>query len=43
MNAQQKDLARHALGLVNGRTTSFRLHFVCGKGHVDYGRRLFPS
>lgn len=30
------ELARHALGLNNNRTESYRLHFVAGKGHPDH-------
>ena len=29
-------LARHALGLVDGRKVSYRNHFVCGPGHQDF-------
>lgn len=36
MDARHKELARHALGLTNGRTVSYRMHFVAGKGHVDH-------
>jgi hypothetical protein len=36
MTPEQIDLARHALGLGNGRRVSYRNHFVCGPGHSDY-------
>jgi len=31
-------LARHALGLVDGRKVSYRNHFVCGPGHSDFDK-----
>lgn len=36
MTPYQRELARHALGLRNGRTTSYRNHFVAGPGHDDH-------
>lgn len=36
MTPQQIELARHALGLGNGRKVSYRNHFVTGPGHQDY-------
>lgn len=36
MNAEQIELARHALGLPNKRRLSYRNHFVCGEGHDDF-------
>lgn len=36
MTPEQIELARHALGLGNGRRISFRNHFVTGPGHSDY-------
>ena len=35
MTPKQIELARHALGLPNGRKTSYRNHFVTGKGSND--------
>jgi hypothetical protein len=32
----QIELARHALGLTNGRRVSYRNHFVAGPGHSDF-------
>ena len=31
-----RDLARHALGLPNKRSRSYRNHFVTGEGSTDY-------
>jgi hypothetical protein len=36
MTPQQKELARHALGLTGQRTLSYRNHFVTGKGSPDH-------
>lgn len=36
MTPEQIELARHALGLGNGRLVSYRNHFVTGPGHSDY-------
>lgn len=36
MTPQQRDLARHALGLPNQRRQSNRNHFVTGEGSDDY-------
>jgi hypothetical protein len=36
MTPQQIDLARHALGLGNGRKQSYRNSFVAGPAHPDY-------
>lgn len=36
MHGYHIELARHALGLTKGRTVSFRMHFVAGKGHHDH-------
>lgn len=36
MTNQQKELARHALGLPNSQRTSYRNHFVTGDGSDDY-------
>lgn len=36
MHEHHKELARHALGLTHHRDTSYRNHFVAGKGHVDH-------
>lgn len=36
MTPEQKELARHALGLPNGRRQSYRNRFVAGPGHSDY-------
>jgi hypothetical protein len=33
---EQIDLARHALGLGNGRRVSYRNYFVTGPGHSDH-------
>ena len=35
MNAEQKDILRHALGLGRG-SREYRNHFVTGKGSTDY-------
>lgn len=36
LTAEQKDLARHALGLPNRSRKSYRNHFVTGAGSDDY-------
>lgn len=36
MTEEQRELARHALGLRNGKKASYRNHFVCGPGHSDF-------
>ena len=36
MTPQQRELARHALGLPNDDRLSYRNHFVAGPGHADY-------
>lgn len=36
MTPQQIELARHALGLGNGRKISYRNHYVVGPGSEDY-------
>lgn len=36
ISPEQIELARHALGLPNGRRKSYRNHFVAGEGHPDY-------
>jgi hypothetical protein len=36
MSPDQKELARHALGLPNVRRRSYRNHFVAGEGHSDF-------
>ena len=36
MTPKQIELARHALGLRDGRHQSYRNHFVAGVGHMDY-------
>lgn len=36
MTPQQKELARHALGLPNKRKTSYRNYFMTGSGSTDY-------
>lgn len=36
MTPEQIQLARHALGLGNGRRISYRNHFVTGPGHSDH-------
>jgi hypothetical protein len=36
MTPEQKKLARHALGLTNGRNVSYRNHFVTGEGARDF-------
>lgn len=36
LTIEQRELARHALGLPNRKKTSNRNHFVCGPGHSDY-------
>ncbi|QEX18535.1 hypothetical protein FRZ44_38420 [Hypericibacter terrae] len=36
MTPDQIELARHALGLTNGRRRSYRNHFVTGEGSHDY-------
>jgi hypothetical protein len=36
MTQEQRELARHALGLPNQRNTSYRNHFVTGEGSSDY-------
>lgn len=36
MTPAQRQLARHALGLTNGRRQSYRNHFVTGEGSTDY-------
>ena len=36
MTSDQKDLARHALGLPNKAWKSYRNHFVAGPGHSDF-------
>jgi hypothetical protein len=38
LSPDQRDLARHALGLPNGRGQSYRNHFVTGPGSPDYDR-----
>jgi hypothetical protein len=36
MTPEQKELARHALGLRDGRKVSYRNHFVVGDGGRDF-------
>jgi hypothetical protein len=37
MTLRQIELARHALGIAHpGTKRSYRNHFSCGPGHVDY-------
>ena len=36
MTAEQRDLARHALGLPNKRQQSYRNYFVTGEGAPDH-------
>lgn len=36
MTQEQIELARHALGLPNKRSRSYRNHYVAGAGHVDF-------
>lgn len=36
MTPRQKELARHALGLKDGRKKSYRNRFFAGQGHPDY-------
>jgi hypothetical protein len=36
MTENQKELARHALGLPNRKRTSYRNYFFAGPGHTDY-------
>ncbi|MDI9847337.1 hypothetical protein QM467_04590 [Rhodoblastus sp. 17X3] len=36
MSPEQRELARHALGLPNPRRKSYRNHFVTGPGGDDY-------
>lgn len=36
MSPEQRELARHALGLPNKRWRSYRNHFVTGPGSKDY-------
>lgn len=36
MTPEQKELARHALGLSAGQKKSYRNRFVAGKQHRDY-------
>ena len=36
MTENQRELARHALGLPNKQRTSYRNHFCAGAGHSDY-------
>ena len=36
MTPRQIELARHALGLTNGRKETYRTHFCAGPGHVDF-------
>lgn len=36
MTPEQRDLARHALGLPNSKRKSYRNHFVTGAGSLDY-------
>jgi hypothetical protein len=36
MTETQRELARHALGLGNGRVRSYRNHFVTGPGSTDH-------
>lgn len=36
MNVEQKELARHALGLKAGILKSYRNRFICGARHDDY-------
>jgi hypothetical protein len=36
MTPEQIELARHALGLTNGRKVSFRNHYVAGEGGLEY-------
>lgn len=36
LSPRQIELARHALGLPNGRRRSYRNHFCCGPGHTDF-------
>src|SRR5690606_27160603 len=38
MTPEQRNLARHALGLPNKRRMSYRNHFVTGPGCSDYDR-----
>lgn len=40
MDAEQKELARHALGLNGRRDTSYRNHFVCGDGDKHHAAWL---
>lgn len=40
LTTAQRELARHALGLTNGRTQSFRNRFVAGVGHPDHAERI---
>ena len=36
MTPEQRELARHALGLPNKKNKSYRNHFCTGKGSTDY-------
>lgn len=36
LSPRERELARHALGLTDGRTRSYRNRFVAGKGHADH-------
>ena len=36
MTPEQRELARHALGLPNARNQSYRNHFVTGEGSSDF-------
>lgn len=36
MSPEQKELARHALGLPNAQRRSYRNRFMAGEGHDDY-------
>lgn len=36
MSPEQRELARHALGLPNKRRRSYRNHFVTGEGSTDH-------
>lgn len=43
MTDRQIELARHALGLGNGRRQSYRNYFTAGVGHNDYEEWLEMS
>lgn len=43
LSDQQRELARHALGLPNKRRRSYRNHFVTGEGSSDFSHWLIMA